>query len=199
MCFARVCNIGRHITKLKRFSRWWIPLEKETSYFSRTGSASSSITKSLWKTTKLSGLWLTMIKTQCTVSDVIRWWRILDHDDVINKIETLLLNHCHEDRLEKWKVSFPLELFIMTISSIIIWWNNSRSTRTIPARKVCLHVCYCAWTRAPHTTCDDREIINQIIVYSNAVILNPSFSLALSRFILTITMRSCQCVMRMRV
>ena len=62
-------------------------------------------------------------------------------------------------------------LGMRTSIATIIWWNNLLSSPTIPARTVHV-VCPLSgmllrvkfrWTRAPRTTCDDREIINQII------------------------------------
>ena len=87
---------------------------------------------------------------------------------------------CHDDELEQatkhehnqslinqqeHKIQSCNQYYIITI-----WWNNSRSSRMIPARKICcasVNRRCCAWTRAPRTTCDDREIINQIIVAIN--------------------------------
>ena len=70
--------------------------------------------------------------------------------------------------------SFRLKkLFSIGCKKVLIWWNNSRSSPTIPACNMhvvlplsgmLLRVKF-RWTCAPCTTlCDDREIINQIIV-----------------------------------
>ena len=56
------------------------------------------------------------------------------------------------------------------------WWNTPRGTRVIFSPEI--------WV-VPGYTCFSYFLL--FIKYSNAVILNPSFSLALSRFLLTIT------------
>ena len=74
-----------------------------------------------------------------------------------------------DDTLGSCQIEGAFNFHCCSISSTtaIIWWNNSRSTRMIPARKVCCALvnryAVVKLTCTPHTTCDDREIINQII------------------------------------
>jgi len=73
--------------------------------------------------------------------------------------------HPWRNLILEWYDGYLLKWWLYAIKSTaaIIWWNNSRSSRTIPARKVC-----CApvkmYAVAHAHICGDREIINQIIV-----------------------------------